>query len=300
MGTLPPLIINKYTSIYHKLRLSATGSLGQKETNSFLKLLWKVLGSPTLTPINPAQLVRSYWELHGLCSGKLGLILCHLNIFVHYLAHTQKHLEMYSGHRPNWIICLHFPHDLKLQLLQQAVGFLFSFLNSFFSLLLKSQQSDFKPLTVAWLCVCFLRNGSCRHTRWEKKFPTTSLRAALQAREKTAPSGRDTMRTLISEMLFWWLRRSVNPALLSPQPLGRHGQEWHPPAPSCPREQGTVPPNQSSPSRPGRAKDHAAPSHAASFQEHGNFLRKKFNSFFRALEDELSLERKERPNSLQI
>lgn len=159
-----------------------------------------MLGFPTLTPINPAQLVRSYWELHGLRSGKLGLILCHLNIFVHYLAHTQKHLEMYSGHRPNWIICLHFPHDLKLQLLQQAVGFLFSFLNSFFFLLLKSQQSDFKPLAVAWVSVCFLQNRSCRRTRWEKKFPTTSLRAILKARQKAEPSGRDIIKIFISEM----------------------------------------------------------------------------------------------------
>lgn len=195
---LPPLIINKYTSIYHKLRLSATGSLGQKETNSFLKLFWKVLGSPTLTPINPAQLVRSYWELHGLRSGKLGLILCHLNIFVHYLAHTQKHLEMYSGHRPNWIICLHFPHDLKLQLLQQAVGFLFSFLNSFSSLL-KPQQVDFKPLPLLGFASALYKMGLAdTHGREKNSQQPISVLFWRQKQEAT-PSGRGIIKIFISE-----------------------------------------------------------------------------------------------------
>lgn len=196
-----------------------------------------MLGLPTLTPINPAQLACSYWELHGLCSGKLGLILCHLNIFVHYLAHTQKHLEMYSGHRPNWIICLHFPHDLKLQLLQQAVGFLFSFLNSFFfpPSLLKSQQSHFKPLAVAWVCICVVQNGSCIHTGWEKKFPATSLQSSEGKTESRSLGARHNEAINLRDACSSGSDGSINPLILSSLPVQ---QEWHPPTLCCIPEPG--------------------------------------------------------------
>lgn len=70
----------------------------------------------------------------------------------------------------------------------------------FFSSFLKSQQSRFKPLAVAWVCICFVQNGSCIHTGWEKKFPATSLCAVLKERQKAKASGRDIIKIFISEM----------------------------------------------------------------------------------------------------
>lgn len=79
-------------------------------------------------------------------------------------------------------------------------GIFIFLLQQFFSLLLKSQQSDFKPLAVAWVCVWFLQSGFCIHTWWEKKFPATSLHDVLKTRRKAAPLGRDIIKIFISEM----------------------------------------------------------------------------------------------------
>lgn len=86
----PLLIINKYTSIYQELPLSATGNQGQKETNSFLKLIWKVLGSATLTPINLPKLVRSYWELCSLHTEANSDWSCAISIYLFIILRTHR------------------------------------------------------------------------------------------------------------------------------------------------------------------------------------------------------------------
>lgn len=161
------------------------------------------------------------------------------------------------------------------------MGFLFSFLNSFFSSLLKSQQSDFKPLPVAWVCVCFLQNGSCRHTRWEKQFPTASLRAALKTRE----SG--TLRETSPNAHRGCSGGSAGPsAQLSARP-GR--------TPSCTgsRER----PLQPRGARPERRRRAARSAEPRCPSEHGHFWGKQSHSFFRALQHELALGRTDRPNT---
>lgn len=150
------------------------------------------------------------------------------------------------------------------------MGFLFSFLSGFSSLL-KSQRSDLKPLPLVGCTPAFYKMGHVDTHSGGGEIPSNPFPCCSEGNPGgNAPEERCKQSTGLRNACSGGSPGSVGPSALLPW-LGTASSALHP---------GSVPMGTGVPCRSEGDKEvHAAPYPFVAFQERINYLRKKFNSF---------------------